>query len=411
MRILHINYSDSKGGAATSVRRLQKSFLKNNYDSWLFVAHKFFLDKNVLTFDNTFDRINNHIKKIFSKIFCKFFKIFNYDLDYSISYFSSSTKKYINKIKPNIINLHWICNETLSIEELPKINRPLVWTMLDMWPFLGAQHIDLDQLTQKYWNDRNYKDNFFFDINTWVFKRKLNSFNFDFELIAISNWLANKAKESVLFKNKKISVIPCLLDFDQWLPLEKKEARKKLKLNIYLNKKFILFSSAAGSSDKKKGFSYLVKILKNCKNLKDFHLIIIGKLNKKDLEGLNISYSQFDNFLFGDPKVLNTIYSCADLVIVPSIIESFGQVALEAAACNVPTLAFSNTGLEEIIKHKTNGYLANYLNFEDLTYGFHWSLNDENNKLLSSNCRIMAIKKFSDKLIISEYDNIYKKLI
>jgi hypothetical protein len=57
--------------------------------------------------------------------------------------------------------------------------------MLDMWPFLGAQHIDLDQLTQKYWNDRNYKDNFFFDINTWVFKRKLNSFNFDFELIAI----------------------------------------------------------------------------------------------------------------------------------------------------------------------------------------------------------------------------------
>ena len=32
MRILHINYSDSKGGAATSVRRLHASFLKNNYD-------------------------------------------------------------------------------------------------------------------------------------------------------------------------------------------------------------------------------------------------------------------------------------------------------------------------------------------------------------------------------------------
>ena len=409
MRILHINYSDSKGGAATSVRRLHASFLKNNYDSWLFVTHKFFSEKNVLTFDNSLDKISNFIKKIFSKCFCKFYKIFNNNIDYSIAYFSTNTKKYINQIQPSVINLHWICNETLSIEELPKINKPLVWTILDMWPFLGAQHIDLEKASQRYWNDKNFKDNLFFDINSWVFKRKFKSFNFDFELIAISNWLANKANESLLFKNKTISVIPCLLDFDQWSPLEKIEARKKLNLNF--NKKFILFSSAAGSSDKKKGFNYLVKILKNCKNLNDLHLIFIGNLNQKDLEGLNISYSQYNNFFFGDPKVLKVIYSCADLVIMPSIVEAFGQVALEAAACNVPTLAFSNTGLEEILKHKTNGYLADYLNFEDLTYGFNWCLNDYNNKLISSNCRLMAIEKFSDKLIISKYNNIYKKLI
>ena len=178
MRILHINYSDSKGGAATSVRRLHTSFLKNNYDSWLFVNHKFFSDKNVLTFDNTFDKISNFIKKIFSKCFCKFYKIINKNVDYSIAYFSTNTKKYINQIQPSIINLHWICNETLSIEELPKINKPLVWTILDMWPFLGAQHIDLEKASQRYWNDKNYKDNFFFDINSWVFKRKFKSFNF-----------------------------------------------------------------------------------------------------------------------------------------------------------------------------------------------------------------------------------------
>jgi len=409
MRILHINYSDSKGGAATSVRRLHASFLKNNYDSWLFVTHKFLSEKNVITFDNFFDKIKNFLKRISSKIFCKFFKIFNNNIDYSIAYFSSNTKKYINQIQPSVVNLHWICNETLSIEELPKIKKPLVWTILDMWPFLGAQHIDLDQVYKKYWNNKNYKDNFFFDVNSWVFSRKLNSFNFDFELIAISNWLANKAKESLLFKNKTISVIPCLLDFDQWSPLEKKQARKILNLN--LNKKFILFSSAAGSSDKKKGFNYLVKILKNCKNLKDFHLIFIGNLNLKDLEGINISYSQYNNFFFGDPNILKIIYSCADLIIMPSIVEAFGQVALEGAACNVPTLAFSNTGIEEILKHKINGYLADYLNFEDLTYGFNWSLNDVNNKFISNNCRSMAFEKFSDKLIISKYNNIYKKLI
>ena len=80
MRILHINYSDSKGGAATSVRRLHASFLKNNYDSWLFVTHKFLSEKNVITFDNPLDKIKNLIKRISSKIFCKFFKIFNKNL-------------------------------------------------------------------------------------------------------------------------------------------------------------------------------------------------------------------------------------------------------------------------------------------------------------------------------------------
>lgn len=410
MKILHVSYSDAQGGAATSVRRLHESFLKNNYNSWLFVLNKIFSRKNVLTLDNAFDLFFYLIKKKVSKFFCKLFKIFS-KTDYSISFFSGSTLQYVKRIKPDIVNLHWICNETLSIEELPKIGKPVVWTMLDMWPFLGAQHIDLEYKNQSYWRNENFKKNFYFDINYWVFKRKLKSFNFDFELVAISNWLANKASESVLFRNKKISVIPCLLDFDEWNLLEKKSSRKKL--NIDLNKKVILFSSAAGSSSQRKGFNFLINILKSLekKILNDIHLIFIGNLNKKILKDLNISFSEFNNFFFGDPKILNIIYSSADLTIMPSLVEPFGQVALESAACNVPTLAFRNTGLEDLIIHKKNGYLANYLDIDDLIFGFNWCLDDYNNNIISKNCRKLAKEKFSEDVVVSQYNQIYLKLM
>jgi hypothetical protein len=46
----------------------------------------------------------------------------------------------------------------LLIENIKKINKPLVWTILDMWPFIGADHICLDSnLPDVYWKNNNEK--------------------------------------------------------------------------------------------------------------------------------------------------------------------------------------------------------------------------------------------------------------
>ena len=39
---------------------------------------------------------------------------------------------------------------------------------------------------------------------------------------------------------------------------------------------------------------------------------------------------------------------------MPSRIEAFGQVALEAGSCSLPTISFRNTGVEDIVDHKKN---------------------------------------------------------
>jgi D-inositol-3-phosphate glycosyltransferase len=51
-------------------------------------------------------------------------------------------------------------------------------------------------------------------------------------------------------------------------------------------------------------------------------------------------------------------YRAADVVLVPSRTESFGLVALEAAACGTPVVASSVGGLRAIVDHGVSGYLV-----------------------------------------------------
>lgn len=55
--------------------------------------------------------------------------------------------------------------------------------------------------------------------------------------------------------------------------------------------------------------------------------------------------------------ILATYYRAADVCVVPSRSESFGLVALEAAACGVPTVAADVGGLSTLVEHGLTGYL------------------------------------------------------
>jgi D-inositol-3-phosphate glycosyltransferase len=55
--------------------------------------------------------------------------------------------------------------------------------------------------------------------------------------------------------------------------------------------------------------------------------------------------------------ILSTYYRAADVVIVPSRSESFGLVALEAAACGIPVVASAVGGLQSLVDHGVTGFL------------------------------------------------------
>jgi glycogen(starch) synthase len=58
---------------------------------------------------------------------------------------------------------------------------------------------------------------------------------------------------------------------------------------------------------------------------------------------------------FVDENRLRGLYAAADLVVVPSLYEPFGLVALEAMASGTPVLASDTGGLREIVDHEVTG--------------------------------------------------------
>ena len=140
MKILHINYHQTQGGASVAVNRLVKALNSNNVESELLVNEKRVNDKYVTPqFKNLFSLYFHKIKKV-SSIYLKNLLGANDIYKDSISIFPSRLHKTINNSKADIINLHWICNEMISLKEINKINKPIVWTLLDMWPFAGSTH-------------------------------------------------------------------------------------------------------------------------------------------------------------------------------------------------------------------------------------------------------------------------------
>jgi glycosyltransferase involved in cell wall biosynthesis len=404
MKILHINYSDLRGGAAVALNRLHNGFLKRKFNSWLLVNEKISNNKKIIGLNNIYDFFVILIKKLFIKILNKILKS-NVGEFYSLNYFRSKTIIRINNLKPDIVNLYWINNEMISIDEIAQIKQPFVWTILDMWPFSGVEHYNRDLNFSK-------KKNFFLIkiLNNYIIKKKKIFIKCNFEVIAISKWLADEAKKSSLFKNKVIHQIPLGLDFNLWKPINKIKARRDLNLDS--EKKYVIFSSTNGTNDARKGFDIFLKSINLLKiNKSSLHLIIIGKLDHHhDLLLNRIEYTVFNDFFFNSQKKLIEFYSACDLLIAPSIQEAFGQVALEASSCNLPTVAFDKTGFADIIRHKKNGYLAKFHDIKDFAKGVDWFLK-KNTKKTNNKIRNYVKNKFSIDLITDKYKNIYLNVL
>ena len=412
MKILHVGYSDSKGGAAIAMMRLHSALIDKNIDSKVLVIEKITNDKNVIGPQKSFEIFLNNLKQLITKL-KKYFFFSSERYSHSLNIFNSNILKKIDQINPDIVNLHWVNNEMLSIKQIGKIKKPTVWTLVDMWPMCGGEHYT-ESLRYKdgYLKSNKEIDNKLIDLNKILWGQKIKNWNNRFNcIICISDWLKNKASESLIFKNTTIEKINCNINTGDWTPIDKNIARDILKFDK--NEKVFLFLSTNGVRDKKKGFKFIDEALsKISKKYDNFRLIIAGN-ERHDISKKNYKYTVINKLFNGNLNEMRLLYSASDLLLAPSILEAFGQVAIEAASCGTPTVAFKDTGFEDIIENKHNGYIANYKSQNDFTHGIEWflSLNNADIMNLSKNCLEITKNKFDDKLIAQKYINLYKSIL
>ncbi len=114
----------------------------------------------------------------------------------------------------------------------------------------------------------------------------------------------------------------------------------------------------------------------------------------------------------GEQDSVVDILSMADVMLLPSIEESFGLSALEAMACRVPVVASRIGGLPELVDHGVTGYLVSPDDVEGMAEGVQTILQDEGLAArMGAAARARAAENFSSGAIVSQYEEVYWDLL
>lgn len=407
MKVLFANARDVIGGAAIAAYRLHKGMQENGYDSSMLVDIKSSTDESVYAPRTKWDQIKQKFRSKIDYLPQRLYKS-NDGLGRSLSFVPGPNLKKINSFDADIVHLHWINNGFLSVEQLAKIKKPIVWTLHDMWAFCGAEHYtsENDYYKNGYTNSENVLDK-------WVWRRKENAYSKieNLTIVTPSSWLAKCVRESLLLDDRRVEVIGNGIDTNIFSPKNTKELR--LKYGIPIEKKIILFSGYKGVEDPRKGFNHLLNALKlreETNNINDIELVIIGSDKSDEIEDLKIKSHLMG--MINDSNIMRDLYALSDLFILPSKEDNLPNTVLEAMACETPVVAFNIGGVPDMVDHKKNGYLAEPFEDEVLSEGIRWCLDsDEKLKNLSSNAREKIISDFQVTKQSEKYVALYKDII
>ncbi len=117
-----------------------------------------------------------------------------------------------------------------------------------------------------------------------------------------------------------------------------------------------------------------------------------------------------DVFFLGKQDEIASLYSLADLFLLPSEKESFGLVALEAMACGVPVIGSIIGGIPEVVEHGHSGFLSPVGNVEDMAENALQLLKNQDMWQHFSKAARKRAKLFTLDEQVKKYEDVYESL-
>jgi glycosyltransferase involved in cell wall biosynthesis len=301
----------------------------------------------------------------------------------------------------------------LPVKTLSKIDIPIVWRFPDMWPMTGGCHYadGCEKFTDGCGDCPQLNRSLDHDITWWTHLRKRNAWsNADITAVAPSAWLAEQAKQSSIFQDRRIEVIPNGLNTDLFKPYDRTFARDVF--DIPDDRKIILFGAIDSTSDPRKGFVYLKDAIQSMAtdwDSDDIEVIIFGSSEPENPPSFGFD-TRYVGYL-DDEESLALLYAAAEVMVVPSRYEGFGQTVVEAQACGTPVVAFDATGPSDTVAHGKTGYLATPYEAEDLATGIEWILDGDRAADLGKTARKRAVDLYQLETVAEQYRALYEDLL
>lgn len=403
MKVLHLIAGDLSGGAAKGALNLHEGLISLGVDSKILTnSVKSGSNSKVSTISTGFSKWLTYFRSQFDQ---KLKRIYGRCPNtFSSGFFGANIKNHPWYMEADVIHMHWINSGFISISDLKHMNKPLIWTLRDMWAFTGGCHYSLDcnRYLDACGTCPQLSSSKSYDISRLIYSNKMSSYPDNMTVVGISNWIKDEAINSGIFpRTTKFLKISNSINTNNFKYIEKEFSRNFLGIDT--SKTIILFG-ATTITGYYKGFDLFIDALKFL-DPKDYFLCFFGK----GLLPMNIK-NEFQFLDFGyieDAYQLNCIYAAADVFIASSIQEAFGKTIVESMSSGTPVVSFNATGPRDIIKHKVSGYLAEPFVSHDLAVGIDWVVKNSLDGFLPKYVAKDAREYFDSSVIAAEYRKLY----
>lgn len=312
----------------------------------------------------------------------------------------------------DVVALNWVNQGMLSLRGIRRIaamGKPVVWTMHDMWCMTGVCHHagDCEGFLRDCGNCPLIKDGKDArDMSRSTFRRKERLYDrVSLHFVAVSHWLASRAKDSALLRDEDVCVIPNAFPVAEF-PLTPSLSRAELGLP---EGKRIIVMGAARLDDPIKGLPVAVEALniladKGC----DAVAVLYGAMrDPAALDGLRLPHISLGTIT--DRRRLASLYAHADAVISTSQYETLPGTLIEGMAAGCVPVTFGRGGQADIVDHLDTGYIARYGDPVDFASGIEFALGcaDEGRDRRSAT----VADRFSDAAVASKYIDLFNRLL
>lgn len=349
MRILHFSKYDRKGGAALAAFSSVCAQREAGADALLFAGSRESEEPFVIG-PHGLARARSVANFVVERLPFRLAGRSRFDAR-SLGIAGLDTPAIAAALGADIVMLHNI-DGLVRIADLPRFHCPIVWRTHDMWAMCGTEHYVEDSAPFRAGTPAAIPTRL--SRNAFLRKQHFYAEVPSLTVCAPSSWLRDEMAASALLGSRRAVTVPNGIDIAAFAPLDRGEARRGLGLPE--GAPLILFGSAGGTDDPRKGFDLLDEAIRAAApalGAMGAELIAFGG---GAIDPLPLPVHDLGRI--SDQRQLRALYCAADVAVVPSRLENLSLTVIEALACGTPVIAFSIGGMPDMIAPGTNGWLV-----------------------------------------------------